>query len=90
MKYRARDSLVVIPLDEGSMAVYDPLSGDTHFFEGTSYSIVKLVLDSETGIELDSLVSLLVEEYSASEEEIREDVVPYLQLLIDKKVIDSI
>ena len=85
MKIRLKESLELIPLDDDSMAIFDPTDETTHFFEGTGYSIVKAVADGIT--ESDSLAAALCEEYSATYEEIHEDVIAFLQRLVDMEVM---
>ena len=90
MTYRIRESLAIIPLSEESAAVFDPQSGDTHFFEGTSFSILKAIMESDNGVDEDALVSALGEEYAASEEEIREDATLFLGALIKMGVVTAV
>ena len=85
MKIKLKESLELIPLDDDSMAIFDPTDETTHFFEGTGYSIVKAVADGIT--ESDSLIAALCEEYSATYDEIYEDAVSFLQRLVDMKVM---
>lgn len=84
MKYKKNENMDYIPSDETSLAVFDPESGDTHFFDETGIDILNCL---EPPCNLDTLVTKLCEIYDAPSQVIREDVKEFLAELVAKKVV---
>lgn len=84
MTYKKNDAMDYIPTDETSLAVFDPESGDTHFFDETGIDILNCL---EPPCNLDTLVTKLCEIYDAPSQVIREDVKEFLAELVAKKVV---
>jgi PqqD family protein of HPr-rel-A system len=84
MKYKKNDSMDYLEIDDESLAIYDPESGDTHYISGTGKVILSL-LDGKTNTA--ELVKKLCEIYSADENRIIGDVNEYLKELEHKKII---
>ena len=87
MKYKKNETMDYIPADETSLAVFDPESGDTHFFDETAIDILNSLDDP---CDLDILLNRLCEIYDATPDDIREDVQAFLVECISKKVIEVI
>lgn len=73
-----------IQVDEKSLVIYDPDSGDTHFIDEVGQSILNLM---EEEISVDALVETLSQMYVSEGDEIRRDVEAFLKELIEKKVV---
>ena len=84
MIYKKNDAMDYILSDETSLAVFDPESGDTHFFDETGIDILNCLADP---CDLSTLLARLCEIYEASSEDIREDVEEFLAEVIAKKVV---
>lgn len=87
MKYKKNETMDYIPADETSLAVFDPESGDTHFFDETAIDILNALDDP---CDLDTLLNRLCEIYDVTPNDIREDVQAFLVECISKKVIEVI
>ena len=84
MTVKKNKEMEYIQVDEKSLVIYDPDSGDTHFIDEIGQSILNL-LDEETTV--DALVETLSQMYVSEGDEIRRDVEAFLRDLIEKKVI---
>lgn len=84
MLYCKNTDLDYIETDETSLAVFDPESGDTHFFNETGKDILKCIEDP---CDLDTLLVRLCKTYEAEPDDIREDVVEFLADVVTKKVV---
>ena len=84
MTYKKNDAMDYIPADETSLAVFDPESGDTHFFDETATDILNCL---DTPCDLDTLVAKLCEIYDAPADVIRNDVKEFMAEMLAKKVI---
>ena len=73
-----------IQVDEKSLVIYDPDSGDTHFIDEVGQSILNLM---EEEISVDALVETLSQMYVSEGDEIRRDVEAFLKEQIEKKVV---
>ena len=73
-----------IQVDEKSLVIYDPDSGDTHFIDEVGQSILNLM---EEEVTVDALVETLSQMYISEGDEIRHDVEAFLRELIEKKVV---
>ena len=82
--YRKNADMEYIQTDETSLAVFDPESGDTHFFDEVGISILDS-LDEECS--LDELLDKLCGMYDATPDMIRSDVEEFLSETVEKKVV---
>ena len=87
MKYKKNENMDYIPSDETSLAVFDPETGDTHFFDETGIDILNAL---ESPCDMETLLCRLVEIYDVTPDDIREDVLAFLLECISKKVIEVI
>lgn len=87
MIYKKNQNLDYIQPDEISLAVFDPDTGDTHFFDETGIDILKLLSEPR---DLDSLLGKLCEIYSVTKDDIRKDVEEFLADAVSKKVVEEI
>ena len=87
MQYKKNEAMDYIPTDETSLAVFDPETGDTHFFNETAIDILNSL---EPPCELDTLLERLCEIYDATPDDIKEDVVEFLTEMVSKKVVEVI
>ncbi len=87
MIYQKNEAMDYIQTDDTSLAVYDPESGDTHFFDGTGIDILNILAEP---CDMDGLLSKLCQIYDAAPEDIREDVEEFLQETVSKKVVKII
>lgn len=84
MTYQKNETMDYIPADETSLAVFDPESGDTHFFDETGIDILNCL---STPCTMDELLDKLCEIYDASPADIRADVQEFLAECVAKKVV---
>ena len=84
MTVKKNKEMEYIQVDEKSLVIYDPDSGDTHFIDEIGQSILNLI---EEEITVDALVETLSQMYVSEGDEIRHDVEVFLRELIEKKVI---
>ena len=85
MKYQKNPNMDYIPTDETSLAVFDPESGDTHFFDETAIDILNCL---DEPCDLPTLLNRLCEIYDATPDDIREDVQAFLVECVSKKVVE--
>lgn len=84
MKYIRNSAMEYLEIDDENLVVYDNESGDSHYIDATGKVILE-ILESEVTEE--ELIGQLCEIYSATAEEITEDVRGFLGELIEKKVV---
>lgn len=84
MTYQKNTAMDFIPADETSLAVFDPDSGNTYFFDETGIDILNAL---EESCDMDTLLQKLCEIYDTSPEEIRADVEEFLADTVQKKVV---
>jgi PqqD family protein of HPr-rel-A system len=84
MVYQKNKDMDYIPVDETSLTVFDPDTGDAHMFDETGISILDFLDEPR---DLDSLLKKLCEEYNASPEDIKSDVEGFLKQAVEKKVV---
>ena len=85
MIYKKNESMDYIQTDETALAVFDPETGDTHFFDETGIDILNILSEP---CDLDMLLSKLCELYNATEEDIKSDVKEFLNVTVEKKVVE--
>lgn len=85
MNYQKNPNMDYIPTDETSLAVFDPESGDTHFFDETAIDILNCL---DEPCSLPTLLDRLCKVYDATPDDIREDVQAFLAECLSKKVIE--
>lgn len=84
MTYKKNEKMDYIKSDETSLAVFDPESGDTHFFDETGIDILE-ILSAERSLEV--LLSELCKIYSVTAEEIKSDVEEFLASAVSKGIV---
>lgn len=84
MLYKKNEAMDYIFSDQTTLAVYDPESGDTHFFDETGIDILNLL---EKPKNVDSLLAELSKIYNASPDDMREDVIIFIMEVVAKKVV---
>jgi len=84
MKYQKNSKMDYIQTDEASLAVFDPESGDTHFFDEVGIDILNCLAEPTA---LDELLAKLCAIYSATPDDIRADVVEFLGETVEKGVV---
>ena len=84
MNYVKNKKMDFIQTDDTSLAVYDPESGDTHFFDETGTDILSF-LSEPCGLE--ELLEKLCGVYEATPGDIRGDVEEFLLEVMEKGVV---
>lgn len=84
MTYQKNEAMDYIDADQTSLAVFDPESGDTHFFDETGVDILNCLSSPCT---MGALLDKLCEIYDVTPEDIRGDVEEFLAECIAKKVV---
>ena len=84
MTYKKNEAMDYISADETTLAVFDPESGDTHFFDETGVDILNCL---EVPCTMETLLDKLCEIYDASALDIQADVEEFLAECIAKKVV---
>lgn len=84
MTYQKNEAMDYISADETSLAVFDPESGDTHFFDETGVDIINCLNSPCT---MERLLDQLCEIYDVCAQDIRSDVEEFLAECIAKKVV---
>lgn len=87
MNYIKTEKMDFILSDETSLAVFDPESGNTYFFDETGIDILNC-LEEASGI--DELIEKLCEIYEAEPEDIRSDVEEFLADTVTKGIVEVI
>lgn len=83
--YKKNETMDYIQADETSLAVFDPETGDTHFFDEIGIDILNILSEP---CELETLLSKLCEIYDATSDDIRTDVEDFLADTTEKKVVE--
>lgn len=87
MAFRKNKNMDYIQTDETSLAVFDPESGDTHFFDEIGIDILSLL---DEPCDLETLLQKLCGIYDATPDDIRADVEEFLAETISKKVVEQV
>lgn len=87
MLYKKNEKLDYIQADETSLAVFDPETGDTHFFDETGIDILNIL---STPCTLEALLDKLCAIYEAEPADIRPDVEAFLADTVVKKVVELV
>ena len=87
MNYKKTDKMDFILSDETSLAVFDPESNNTYFFDETGIDILNC-LDIPCNIEM--LLDMLCNIYSASPEDIRANVEEFLADTVTKGIVEIV
>ena len=85
MIYKKNENMDYIQTDETSLAVFDPETGDTHFFDETGIDILNILSEP---CDLELLLSKLCEIYDVTADEIRADIEEFLAETVEKKVVE--
>ena len=84
MIYKKNEDLDYVQADETSLAVFDPETGNTHFFDETGIDILNILSEP---CDLDILLQKLCEIYNTTPQKIKADVEEFLAKTTEKKVI---
>ena len=84
MLIRFSATIELLETDDESIVIFDPETGDTHFFAETAYFILKLLREDP---DVDQLIEKLALEYAVGLEELRLDVNAFLTDLIQKGIL---
>lgn len=84
MVYKKNEAMDYIAVDDTSLVIFDPESGDTHFFDETGTDILNCLSEP---CALDDLLDSLCKIYEASPSDIRADVEDFLADCIAKNVV---
>lgn len=87
MNYKKTEKMDFILSDETSLAVFDPESGDTYFFDETGIDILNC-LDNPCDIQ--AILNKLCAIYSAEPEDIRPDVEEFLADTVEKGIVEIV
>lgn len=82
--YKTNNNMDYISADDTSMAVFDPESGDTHFFDEVAIDILNCLKEPCT---MEVLLDKLCEIYDATPNDIKKNVDEFLAECISKKVV---
>lgn len=85
MVYKKNENMDYIQADETSLAVFDPESGDTYFFDETGIDILNVLSEP---CDMETLLSKLCKIYEVTPEDVKEDVQEFIDDIISKKVIE--
>lgn len=84
MKYIKNEAMEFLEIDDESMAIYDPDSGDTHYIDAIGIAILSLLDEKAEEAEL---IDQLCDMYDADREIIAADVRGFLEELVGKRVV---
>lgn len=87
MNYKKNTTLDYMLLDETSLAVFDPETKNTYFFDETGINILNIL---EEACDIDALLNKLCEIYAVEPDEIRVDVEEFLTDTLAKGVINTL
>lgn len=87
MMYKKTEKMDFILSDETSLAVFDPDSGNTYFFDETGIDILNAL---DEPCEINELLEKLCEIYSVKPSEIKEDVEEFLADTVVKGVVEIV
>lgn len=85
MIYKKNGAMDYIQTDETSLAVFDPETGDTHFFNETGIDILNILSEP---CDLEKILQKLCEIYDVTAGEIKSDVEDFLAETTRKKVVE--
>ena len=83
--YKKNENMDYIEVDDTSMAVFDPETSDTHFFDEIGIDILNILSEP---CDIDGLLNKLCDIYEVTPVDIREDVKVFLDEAISKNVIE--
>jgi len=84
MKLQRNKAMDYLEVDEDSMVVFNPKSGDTHFLDGVGLDILKILIELT---DFEELILNLSKQYEANEHEIRADVIEFVDTLKSKEIV---
>ena len=87
MNYQKTDKMDFILSDETSLAVFDPESGNTYFFDETGIDILNCLA---VPCDIQTLLEKLCNIYSVTPEDIRSDVEEFLADTVTKGIVEII
>ena len=87
MNYKKTEKMDFILSDETSLAVFDPESSDTYFFDETGIDILNCLSEP---CNIEKLLNKLCEIYSATPEDIRADVEEFLADTVAKGIVETV
>ena len=87
MDYKKTDKMDFILSDETSLAVFDPESGNTYFFDETGIDILNCL---DVPCDIQTLLEKLCNIYSVTPEDIRSDVEEFLADTVTKGIVEII
>ncbi|MHB1484847.1 MAG: HPr-rel-A system PqqD family peptide chaperone [Saccharofermentanales bacterium] len=87
MKLQRNENMDYMEIDDENMAVFDPASGDTHFFDGVGIDILNILVQPT---DIDELVNKLIKMYKADYQEIFADTKEFIEKLKVKRVVVEI
>ena len=87
MNYKKTDKMDFILSDETSLAVFDPESGNTYFFDETGIDILNCL---DVPCDIETLLEKLCDIYSATPKDIRLDVEEFLADTVAKGVVEIV
>ena len=82
--YKCNPAFQVMPVDESSVVVFDPESGDSHILDGTGKQIFELCDGTKS---LDVIIEELLLSYKDFAEEIRKDVPEFIDEMLAKAIL---
>lgn len=87
MDYKETDKMDFILSDETSLAVFDPESGNTYFFDETGIDILNCL---DVPCDIQTLLEKLCNIYSVTPEDIRSDLEEFLADTVTKGIVEII
>lgn len=87
MDYKKKDKMDFILSDETSLAVFDPESGNTYFFDETGIDILNCL---DVPCDIQTLLEKLCNIYSVTPEDIRSDLEEFLADTVTKGIVEII
>ncbi len=87
MNYKKTEKMDYILSDETSLAVFDPQTGDTYFFDETGIDILNCLSEP---CDLETLIDKLCDIYDATPNDIRDDVEEFLAETVEKGVVEIV
>lgn len=87
MDYKKTDKMDFILSDETSLAVFDPESGNTYFFDETGIDILNCL---DVPCDIQTLLEKLCNIYSVTPEDIRSDLEEFLADTVTKGIVEII
>lgn len=85
MNYKKTEKMDFIFSDETSLAVFDPQTSDTYFFDETGIDILNCLSEP---CDIETVLQKLCEIYSATPEDIRDDVEEFLSDTVAKGIVE--